>query len=676
VPGEGRALTRRGPPPALFGLVLLWGAVCILALLGPDRANLVPALGAYTVAFLALAHLWRVHGDLLDDPRILLGGAVVLRLTLFPALPDLSDDLFRYIWDGWLLVSGVSPFRFVPSDAALAAFQGDPLYSHLNSPDFRSVYPPLSQLVFAPAGWAYAQWGWPAGAYVLKGGFLALEVTGVILLYRAVRALGLRPRLLALYAWNPLVLVVLAGSGHSEGGLVLGMGLLALGVASARPRTAWVGLALAVLSKGIPILLAPLLLRHQLARVGPRAALLAPLPGLAVGAVLILPFLGGGIVEAGLRSSELYVRLFEFNAGLYFLVKEAGLLLTGEDWSKVLGPALRLVFLGGAVWIWLRRPVADPAGWTSAALLVFGLYLATATTVHPWYLIWGLVLLPFTSLTRGAWLWASWAAFPTYLTYVGVPHGATAGLFWGGVAGALLLEARHPLRDLVLPLAGRRKARQVQEAVQGPLILDLGAGEGYVGIALQEPSGGGSGGGPSRRRVFAADITPSFRVGIPAVICRGEALPFRDGSVDTVLLSLVLHHCRDPDGVLAEALRVARRRVVITESTFEWEWERRLLEKADRWVNRGRGGGVMDRDPEPLRFRTPKEWERATLRAGGRVVESRRLNRLGHRHHLLVAEPFSIPPRSGGRGPDPAHPSPERPRPGKYPGPGRERPSS
>jgi SAM-dependent methyltransferase len=571
---------------------------------------------------------------------------VVLRLTLFPTLPGLSDDLFRYLWDGWLLVSGVSPYRFVPSDPALAAFQGDLLFSLLNSPVFRSVYPPLSQFVFAPAGWVYAQWGWPAGAYALKGGFLALEVTGVILLYRAVRALGLRPRLLALYAWNPLVLLVVAGSGHSEGGLVFGMGLLAVGVVSARPGTAWVGLALAVLSKGIPILLAPLLLRHQLARHGSRTALLATLPGLALGAVLVLPFLGGGMVEAGLESSELYVRLFEFNAGLYFLAKEFGLFLTGGDWSKVLGPAFRLLFLGGALWIWLRRPVADAVGWASAALLVFGVYLATATTVHPWYLVWGLVLLPFTSLTRGAWLWASWAAFPTYLTYAGVRHGPLAGLFWGGVAAALLLEARSPLRDLVLPLAGRRKARQVQEAVRGPLILDLGAGEGYVGIALQEAAREGSGQGPPHRRVFAADLTPSFRVAVPGVVCAGEALPFRDGGVDTVLLSLVLHHCRDPDRVLAEALRVARRRVVITESTFEWEWERRLLEKADRWVNRGRGGGVMDEDPESLRFRTPAEWERATLRAGGRVVESRRLNRVGHRHHLLVAEPLLSSPEA------------------------------
>ena len=102
-------LSRALPHPALPGLVLLWGSVLFLARLGPDRAHLPAAIAAYSVGFLVLLHLWSRHGEALDDPRLLLGGAVVLRLTLLPALPDLSDDLYRYVWDGWLLVSGISP---------------------------------------------------------------------------------------------------------------------------------------------------------------------------------------------------------------------------------------------------------------------------------------------------------------------------------------------------------------------------------------------------------------------------------------------------------------------------------------------------------------------------------------------------------------------------------------
>lgn len=612
-------------------LLLLWGSVVAIALLGPERERLIPALAAYTAAFGALWILWTRHGHALDDPRLLLGGAVLLRLTLFPALPDLSDDLYRYVWDGWLLVSGTSPYAFVPSDPALGTFQADPLFQLLNSPDFRSVYPPVSQLVFAAGGAAYAWMGWPTAAFVVKAEFLALEVAGVFLLYRALRVLGLPPRLLVLYAWNPLVLLAVAGSGHTEGVLVLGLGLLTLGVASERPRTAWIGLALAVLSKAIPVVLAPLLLRHHLARLGSRRALAAPLPALVLGGMLALPFIWGGMLGALWSSADLYVRLFEFNAGPYFLAKEAAWALTGQDWSKWLGPAFRLVFLVAALLIWIRWPVASPPAFLGGCCLLFGIYLVTATTVHPWYLLWGLALVPFTPLGRSAWLWASWAAFPTYLTYVGVPHGPLAALFWTGVAVAVGAEAWPALRRRLLPWAGRRKARQIESHVEGTRILDLGAGEGHVGRALYEAGNG-------RRSVVLADPAGGFREPLPGVRCDGERLPFPDRSMDSVVLSLVLHHTADPDAVLAEALRVARGRVVVTESTFRFSWERALLERVDRWVNRGRGGMGASGDPDPLRFRTVPAWEEAIRHAGGRVVESRRLNRVGHRHHLLVVE--------------------------------------
>ena len=630
-------MSRALPPPALAGIVLLWGSVLCLAFLGPDLAQLPTAIAAYSAGFLVLLHLWSRHGEVLDDPRLLLGGAVVLRLTLFPALPDLSDDLYRYVWDGWLLVSGISPYRFVPADEALQALHADFLFPLLNSPAFHSVYPPLSQLIFAPAGWAYEVFGWPTAAFVAKGGFLLLETAGVFLLYRALRTLGRPARHLALYAWNPLVLVVVAGGGHTEGGMVLGMGILALGVAAQAPRTAWIGLVLAGLVTGIPLVLAPLLLRYHLGRMGTRQALTAPLPALGLGAVLTLPFLPGGMLEAALRSADLYVRLFEFNAGLYFLAKEAGMALTGEDPSKVIGPAFRLAFLAAAAGVWVRWPVGTARDLLRGCLVLLGLYLVLATTVHPWYLVWGLVLVPFTSLTRGAWMWASWAAFPTYLTYVGASHGLLAGVFWGGAALFLAAEGWPRLRGMLLPLAGARKARQIRGRVVGKRVLDLGAGEGWVGWHLHRE-------GPGERTVVLADPDPGFQVQLPAVVCRGEALPFPARSLDTVILSLVLHHTNDPDRVLAEALRVARSRVVITESVYRRKWERRLLERVDRWVNRGRGRGRgqpgdVGWDQETLRFRRAEEWEEAARSLGGQVVESRRLNRLGHRHHLVVVTP-------------------------------------
>ncbi len=622
---------------ALVSALVLWAAVAGLAVLGPSRDLLVQGLVAYTAAFLALLHLWRSHREFLDDPRILLGGALLLRLTLFPALPDLSDDLYRYVWDGWLLFQGISPYRWIPADPALAHLHDSVLFREMNSPGYYSIYPPFSQLAFFPAGIVHTWVGWPGSAYAIKGTFLLLEGGGVVLMYRALRLLGHAPGALALYAWNPLVLVTVAGTGHTEGGLALGLGLVALGVAGAGARIGWLGLVAATLSKGIPLLLAPLFLRLQHRGHGIRKMLRAALPAAVVGILLTAPFLSRDLPAALLASADLYVRLFEFNAGLYFVLKEALFRATGEDWGNVLGPALRWGFLLAALGVWLRWPLRSTGDWFRGSLLLFSLYLVTATTVHPWYVTWGLLLLPFTPFLRAAWLWASWAAFPTYLTYVGVSHQALTAAFWSGVAFFTIREALPGLKEFALRMAGARKARQLKRQLRGTRLLDLGAGEGYLAARLDGVKEG-------TRKVFLADLGPYFRVPLGGIVYDGHHLPLRDRSVDTVVLSLVLHHCEDPASVLRESLRVARKRVLVTESTFRHTWERRILEVLDRTANRGRAEGGMDTAGAPLRFRTVKEWEEMIEAVGGRIVTSRRLNRIGHRHHLFVVEPFQREP--------------------------------
>ena len=607
---------------------VLWLSVLALALLGPSRDLLLPSLLAYSFGFAALLRLWRHDLDFLDDPRILLGGAVLLRLTLFPALPDLSDDLYRYVWDGWLSVSGVNPFRFIPAAPELARFQDSDLFSAINSPDYHSIYPPLSQIVFLAGGGVYEWAGWPAAAFAVKAVFILMEITGLAFLFGAVRAMGIRPGMLALYALNPLVLITLTAGGHSESGLILGFGMMAYGIAQRKQKLSWLGLVLAGAAKGIPFLLGPLLLRRQWEETGPRKTLGAAAPAFFLGLALLAPFYFPGVVQAVGSSADLYVRLFEFNAGLYFALKEAGLWLTGADWGKTIGPILRGIFLAGAAWGWLRWPIRREEGFFRASLAVLGLYLLTATTVHPWYLTWGLAFVPFTPFLRGAWVWASWAAFLTYFVYVGVPQGLSATVFWSGIGIFLLVEGEGAVRDRLLRMAGHRKARQIAPHLKGGLILDLGAGEGYVARVLRR----------GERRFLLIDVGPFFRVKIPGAVYDGLDLPLLDRSVDTVLLSLALHHAEDPDRVIAEALRVARERVVVTESTYRWGWERRLLEIADRWANRTRGMTGSESGNETLRFRTVRDWEAAFRDEGAVVLRSGRLNIVGHRHHLFVVE--------------------------------------
>jgi ubiquinone/menaquinone biosynthesis C-methylase UbiE len=656
LPGGTLPPVRPIPPSPWPAFLLLVGSVAVLALLGPDRALLLPALLPWALAWGGLFLLWSRNGTWLDRPGVILGGALVLRILLLPTLPDLSDDLFRYVWDGWLASQGISPFLHVPSDPALLGFQDSVLFREMNSPDYHSIYPPLSQLVFLPGGWVHGLWGWPASALAVKGGFLLLETAGVLLLVRTLARGDLPVRGAALYAWNPLVLVVVAGGGHTEGGLVLALALLLAGVGGGAPGTAWSGWALAVLSKGFPLLLAPLVWR-ALRRTHSRPLVVrAALLPVALAVTLTLLFLRPDDLVRVAESARLYVQLFEYNAGLYLVLTEGARALTGEGWGQRVGPALALLFLFGGTLLALRHPVRDLSSVARGILLIHSLHLVTATTVHPWYLLWVLPLLPFTATLREAWIWASFAALPTYLTYIGVSHEALTAFFWGGWALLVLHGSRERILRPLRRLAARRKAGWILPHVQGPFLLDVGGAEGALGEALAasglrvvvlDPEG-------SHPRPRAGDgSSPGSPPSLPRLRGEGEAIPLPSGSVDTVLLSFVLHHARDPDRVLAEAMRVARNRVVLLESTFRWRLEGWLLEHLDRWVNSGRNARDDARPIVSARmhiaYRREEEWREAVEAAGGRILESHRPNRMGHRVLCLVTAPGSAKDLEGQR---------------------------
>ncbi len=74
-------------------------------------------------------------------------------------MPNLSDDIYRFVWDGRLLYQGYDPFAYLPSE--IIRGEGDvaakgidqALFEQLNSPDYYTIYPPVNQAVFALAAW-------------------------------------------------------------------------------------------------------------------------------------------------------------------------------------------------------------------------------------------------------------------------------------------------------------------------------------------------------------------------------------------------------------------------------------------------------------------------------------------------------------------------------------------
>ena len=187
------------------------------------------------------------------------GVAVLARVSLLPLAPELSDDVYRYLWDGRVLSEGTNPYSHAPADDALTALRA-PWHDRINHPDVPTIYPPVAQLLFALAS--------AVGGTVLaaKALWLVLDLGCGLLLQRVAVRTGRRPApVLLWYLWSPLLVVETGWSAHFDAaGLFLMAALLWLAAGRgspraprARPAAMGAVLALATLVKVAPAALLP-----------------------------------------------------------------------------------------------------------------------------------------------------------------------------------------------------------------------------------------------------------------------------------------------------------------------------------------------------------------------------------------------------------------------------------
>ncbi len=539
------------------------------------------------------------------EVRHILLGAVLLRFAVFWLPPTLSDDVYRFVWDGYLPRIDVAVYEHRPNDLQVSGRLADAppelqeVKTRLNSADYFSVYPPASQYAFRAAV-AVTGSELPASTYGVKAILALAELLGLILLGRLCTGASL-----AIYALNPLVVLETWGQAHTEALLIPFLALTLLfarrrnGSSSLRSLAAGAALGFGAMVKIYPALWLPPLAR--------RRGLASVLGFIVVCATLALPILSVDAIVNIRESLNLYVRLFEFNAGPYYLLKEAMQISTGNDWSKQLGPMLQHTFLFSFAayvvveWIgprsWrdrLRRiPLKRIMFWVLAA------FLATATTIHPWYFVPLLALFAVDGTRSTAWIWLSTWTVATYLIYTHGLYWPFVWIMWTGWAVILCLPVIRWGVRRVLELRARRKARVVLRYlphVPSARILDLGCGEGFVGSAIHTVT---------RSEVVYMDVSAYGDSEHEIVVYDGINIPLGDNAVDAVVLYYVLHHALNPEQVLAEAIRVCSGRVVIVESVFQTVLELRVLTLLDRFANKIRSGGAMG---EHLEFRTHKEW--------------------------------------------------------------------
>ena len=336
------------------------------------------------VAFVSLTLAWGLlacgaawaHRGAAVVPRVVWGTAMLLRVVALTLPLTLSDDVYRYLWEGRVQLAGLDPFLHPPSDAALEALR-DGTWALVNHKDVSTIYPPLALLSFrGVAAMAYTPLAWKVLTAVADLALLGL-------LARVVRGRGGRAWAATAYALHPLPVLESAGSGHLEP-----LALLALVAALWAWDSGRAAAAATATIVGAGVKLLPAVALLPMLRTRLRASARGLLVGGALLALASLPFLDAGV--AILRGFDTYYDAWAFNAALFPLLEHA----TGDPGvARAAGVALGAVACACAL-VRLRDP-ARLALFTAAALLLL------SPVVHPWYVLWALV----PALCVGAWPW-------------------------------------------------------------------------------------------------------------------------------------------------------------------------------------------------------------------------------------------------------------------------------
>ncbi len=395
----------------LIALVISSIAYLALGYFTP-RENFFNLIGWFAILFAAYGYIYYFTAK--QGVGFLMIMGVLFRALLLFGLPLLSGDYFRFVWDGLLFTHGENPFLHLPSyyhqQPELIPELTDELFNGLNSPEYYTIYPPVSQYVFA-----FATWLFPTDilkAVITMKSVLFIAETGSIILIRSLlNRLSLSPKLALLYALNPLVIVELTGNLHFEALMIFFLLLSFHLILNNRYKRSAFTMALAISTKLLPLMILPFFIK----RIGFRKSIIYFGYIALFCLILFTPFISKEFITNIFTSINLYFQKFEFNASLYYVVRWIGYQIKGWNIIQTAGPVLSaitalVIFSGAALerqtqWSTLPKKV----------LFAFTTYFLLATTVHPWYITTLVAFSPFGQLRYGI-IWSALATL-SYFAY-------------------------------------------------------------------------------------------------------------------------------------------------------------------------------------------------------------------------------------------------------------------
>jgi len=309
--------------------------------------------------------------------------ALAIRVALIFSSPNLSDDYFRFIWDGNISLKGENPYEKTPKEHISSTESMGDLYNfaHLNSPKYHSVYPPFLQYLFKFS--AYIGDSRPdIQILVLKLFYAFFSIGMIFLLPHLLKLYSINSWQALIYLLNPLVLLEEMGNLHAEGIMVFFLALF-LVLIKKFPHYAFLPFATAIAVKLTPLMLIPSIL----VRLKFKRALFFSSGVLMVLMLYFLPFVHGILKGGFFESLGLYFNKLEFNAYGYNIFKFFGYLTHGYNRIKVLGPLTAIISTVLILFLSLKKGRVSWDTFPLQALSLYFIYLFFSPVIHPWYII-------------------------------------------------------------------------------------------------------------------------------------------------------------------------------------------------------------------------------------------------------------------------------------------------
>lgn len=402
--------------PACAGMLLLGLALGLAAQYAAERRVFVVVALAQGAVYAAAAGLiLRSKGQ--GRIVLILCIAAALRLGALAAPLYLSTDINRYVWDGRVQAAGVNPYRYIPTDPHLRFLRDEQIFPRINRNNYApTIYPPAAEIVF----FLGARFG--GGVLAMKLFLVFLEALGIWALVRVLALAARPPETILIYAWHPLPVWEIAGSGHVDAATVAFLAFALWAGLAGRRSACGLALAAATLTKFFPAVVGPAVWRPpdwRLPAAFVTAILFLYLPYLGVGS-RVLGFLPGYLLEEQLASGS--------GIWLLDLVRRLVALPT----VAYLGvAALVMVGLGAAA---LRRAPGAQANLAWAAILTAAALLIVSPH-YPWYFV-SLVALVAVAPTGFLWWPALWPTLTAPLLdwhpVTGIVSGWVGDTIYGG----------------------------------------------------------------------------------------------------------------------------------------------------------------------------------------------------------------------------------------------------